>query len=41
MQGTKDSMIAIGLRQRIKVKELKNLEVKYRSGKGVYLLKKK
>lgn len=40
-EGTKDSMLAIGLRQRIKVKELKNLQVKYRSGKGVYLLKKK
>ena len=40
-EGTKDSMLAIGLRQRIKVRELKNLQVKYRSEKGVYLLKKK
>lgn len=40
-EGTKDSMLAVSLRQRIKVRELKNLQVKYRSAKGVYLLKKK
>jgi len=40
-EGAKVSMVAIGLRQRIKVRELKNLQVKYRSEKGVYLLKKK
>lgn len=39
-EGTKGSMLAISLRQRIKVRELKNLQVKHRSGKGVYLLKK-
>lgn len=40
-EGTKDSMLAISPRQRIKVRELKNLQVKYRREKGVYLLKKK
>lgn len=39
-EGVKDSMLAVGLRQRVKVKGL-NLEVKHRSGKGVYLVKKK
>ena len=40
-EGIKDSMLSVSLRQRIKVRDLTNLEVKHRSGKGVYLAKKK
>lgn len=39
-EGVRPSMSAVGLRQRIKVRKLDALEVKYRSGEGVYLLKK-
>lgn len=40
MEDTKDSNLAIGLRQRITVRGL-DLEVAFRTGKGIYLKKGK